>query len=525
MNDQILGSVLRPDEIRGRMGRRPLFLRVPVGLWLEGDNELNIRVNAEPNSYDWLREFYLGDETVLSDVYAKHVFHSISMVKIIAGLLAFTAISMSIVWLYRPQDAVYGWFAIVCTAWAGVTLAEISDAVVFDFSLPPWLGSLLFLVLSVSMLRFVGETRIPRMQLKHPSLQVAAGVIVLALVMYYWQDQPGVYIVVKGLGVVVLLATCLLSVFSKDANALTDRVFLWLTLFMLTVLSVYSWLDSLTIPGLAFTGLSTAMAAPAFVFLVGYQLIRDFVTARNDLERLNNHLEQRVVERTAELEKQHKQLIQLERETVLSAERDRIMLEMHDGMGAHLVSILSMADKNNVNAEEVKNTAKAALQDLRMMIDSLDPVENDLGLVLGMYRHRMSKVLIESGIELIWGVKDLPLIPDLTPHRVLQILRILQEAVGNAIKYADSTSISVITGVDGTKPFIEIRDFGKGMTPECVGTGRGLHNMQKRASSIGAEISIKSGNQGVAVRLTLAPIDDQVNQMKIAETPKYAAVA
>jgi len=525
LNDQILGSVLRPDETRGRMGRRPLFLRVPVGLWLEGDNELNIRVNAEPNSYDWLRVFYLGDETVLSDVYAKHVFHSISVVKIIAGLLAFTAVSMGIVWLYRPKDAVYGWFAVVCTAWAGVTLTEVSDALIFDFSLPPWLGSLLFLVLSISMLRFVGETRVPRMQLRHPLLQVATGVFVVALLLYFWRDQPGVYIFVKGVGVVILLFTCVLSVFSKDANALADRVFLWLTLFMLTVLSVYSWLDSLTVPGLAFTGLSTAMAAPAFVFLVGYQLVRDFVTARNDLERLNGHLEQRVLERTAALEEQHKKLLRLERETVLSAERDRIMLEMHDGMGAHLVSILSMADKQHVNALEVKNTVKDALQDLRMMIDSLDPVENDIGLVLGMYRHRMSKILNESSIKLSWQVKDLPLIPDLTPHRVLQILRILQEAVANAIKYADSNSISVSTGMDEQRPFIEIRDYGNGMTPECVGTGRGLHNMQKRARSIGAEIKINSSAQGVVVRLLLTPVGEQTTSRKNTGAQRYAAVA
>lgn len=525
LNDQILGSVLRPDETRGLQGRRPLFLRVPIGLWLEGDNELNIRVNAEPNSYDWLRVFYLGDETALSDVYAQHVFHSIGMVKIIAGLLAFTAISMGIVWLYRPQDAVYGWFAVVCSAWAGVTLTEISDAVVFDYPMPSWLGSLLFLILAISMLRFVGETRVPRVRWHSPLLQVVAGVLLLAFILYYWRGQPGVYIFVKGIGVLILLATCLLSVFYKDENALADRIFLWLTLFMLTVLSVYSWLDSLTIPGLAFTGLSTAMAAPAFVFLVGYQLVRDFVAARNDLERLNCHLEQRVLERTAALERQHKQLLELERETVLSAERDRIMLEMHDGMGAHLVSILSMADKQHVNALEVKNTAKVALQDLRMMIDSLDPVENDIGLVLGMYRHRMSKVLNESDIQLSWQVKDLPLIPDLTPHRVLQILRILQEAVGNAIKYANTDGISVFTGMDGTRPFIEIRDFGKGMSPECVGTGRGLHNMQKRARSIGAEVSIKSSSNGVAVRLSLSSTAHQSALSDARSSRRYAAVA
>lgn len=506
LNDQILGSVLMPSETRGKMGRRPLFIRVPVGLWLQGDNELNIRVNAQPNSAEWMREFYVGAETDLSDVYAEHVFHSLSVVKIIAGLLAFTAVSMGTVWLFRPKDAVYGWFAVVCTAWSGVTFAEVTDAVFFDITLPAWAGSLLFLGLSVAILKFVDETRVHRQLTHYKAYLIVVLVVLSAVALYLWKDQATTHLWVKGIGIVLLLYACAMSIFSKLQIGRIDKWVLWLTIFMLALLSVNAWLSSLRVPGLAFTGLSTATAAPAFVFLVGYQLIRDFVTARNELEDLNQSLELRVVERTSELQKQHQQLIMLERTNVLSAERDRIMLEMHDGMGAHLVSILSMTDRDKVNVCELQGCVRDALQDLRMMIDSLDPVENDLGLVLGMYRHRMGKLLRDSSISLKWEVTDLPEIQNLTPHRVLQILRILQEAVANAIKYAETDCITISTGIERGRPYIQVKDHGKGMSPECVGTGRGLHNMQKRAKTLNADMVIVSGTRGVSVRLVLASV-------------------
>lgn len=505
LNDQILGSVLLPDQARGKQGRRPLFLRVPVGLWLKGDNELNIRVNAQTNTMEWMREFYVGAETDLRDVYARHVFHSLTLVKLIAGLLGFTAVSMGTIWVYRPKDKVYGWFAIVCTAWCTVTIAEISDAVLFDVALPAWAGSILFLLLSISIMKFVDESRVDP-ALRGTMNRVVTGVLGgLFVVLLVWENEPAAHLLVKGVGVTILMLSCVLSINVNLQTRQYEKIFLWLSVFMLTLLSMNSWLISLKVPGLALTGFSTAIAAPVFIFLVGYQLVRDFVTSRNELEQLAESLEMRVVERTMELREKHLQVIEFERNSILATERDRIMLEMHDGMGAHLVSILSMTDQDHVDLQEVQRTVKEALQDLRMMIDSLDPVENDLGLVLGMYRHRMGKILKESSISLNWRVGNLPQIDELTPHRVLQILRILQEAVTNAIKYSKSNVITVSTGLSNNSPFIEVDDNGVGFCMESQPKGRGLMNMQKRARHIGARVDIVAqANDGVKVRLVFA---------------------
>ncbi len=509
LNDQILGSVLRPNETRGRMGRRPLLLRVPVGLWVRGDNEVNIRVNAQPNSMEWLNRFYVGTESDLSDVYSMHVFRSVSMVKIIALMLAFTALGMGVVWLYRPRDAAYGWYAIVCTAWSGVTMAEISDAVFLDYELPAWVGTVLFFVLCIAVFKFVDEGHEGNGLKRKQASWVVAALVLVSVMLLLWKHQPAVYLLVTGLGICVLLYACLMAVVSTVRVQTFDIAILCLTVFMLTLLASESWMEAWSTPGLAFSGLSTAIAAPAFVFLIGYQLVRDFVNARNELEVLNSSLEQRVAQRTDALRKKHKQLLLLEKNEVLASERDRIMLEMHDGMGAHLVSILSMTDAEKVDVKRLKSSVKDALQDLRMMIDSMDPVENDLGLVLGMYRQRICSTLKESSVKLHWDVVDFPVMSDLTPHRVLQVLRIVQEAVTNSLKYSGSETIRISNGVEEGHPYILVQDFGLGMKGDCINKGRGLRNMQKRAITIGADVRIQSDGSGVTVKLLLPQMCEQ----------------
>ncbi|TVR63768.1 MAG: hypothetical protein EA420_06610 [Candidatus Competibacteraceae bacterium] len=91
-------------------------------------------------------------------------------------------------------------------------------------------------------------------------------------------------------------------------------------------------------------GLFIQYAAPVPILGFGWLLLRDFVRARNEAEALNRELEQRVREKSAELEQNYQRLRELERQRVLDEERRRIMRDMHDGMGGHLISTLALAE-------------------------------------------------------------------------------------------------------------------------------------------------------------------------------------
>jgi signal transduction histidine kinase len=164
-------------------------------------------------------------------------------------------------------------------------------------------------------------------------------------------------------------------------------------------------------------------------------------------------------------------------------------------------------------AGEIGEAARAALKDLRLVIDSMDDIGGDLMLALGSWRDRAAAQLRPHGIVLNWRITPpgLPVHPELRPSHVIQILRLLDEAVTNAVKHARAKTVSVTieTLTDGTYPYgrITIEDDGKGFvlpTPgEAPTAGRGLRNMQNRAGRCGARCEISSGASGTRVKLTL----------------------
>ena len=85
----------------------------------------------------------------------------------------------------------------------------------------------------------------------------------------------------------------------------------------------------------------------------------------------------------------------------------------------------------------------------------------------------------------------------------IQVYRIIQEAVNNAIKYADAKNIEINFGYDDALK-IEIKDDGKGFDLEKVKKGNGIKNMKSRAKKLEAKIEINSTiEKGTLIRLSL----------------------
>jgi signal transduction histidine kinase len=83
----------------------------------------------------------------------------------------------------------------------------------------------------------------------------------------------------------------------------------------------------------------------------------------------------------------------------------------------------------------------------------------------------------------------------------IEIYRIIQEAVNNAIKHANATIIRIDFNKLDTKTTIAINDNGTGFDTTTIEAGNGLNSMKKRAKSINSEIVINSSNSGTSVSL------------------------
>lgn len=204
--------------------------------------------------------------------------------------------------------------------------------------------------------------------------------------------------------------------------------------------------------------------------------------------------------RTRELEGEFTRRRAAESAQTLAEERARIMRDMHDGVGGQLVALIGQVQAGQTQPGQLGAQLKRTLEDLRLMIDSLDSACADLSVALGMFRARMEPLLAAQPVHVAWRTAQLPDLPEAPPATVLHVLRILQEALTNALKHAGARNIEIAADWDGARLRIEVRDDGRWR--EAAG-GRGLASMRARASRIGGQVEIAHAEGGTRVVLEL----------------------
>jgi signal transduction histidine kinase len=246
------------------------------------------------------------------------------------------------------------------------------------------------------------------------------------------------------------------------------------------------------------------------------------------LEKAKIQLEERVLERTRELEDRivrHERAEQAVRglsARLLHAqdqERRRIARELHDSTGqslAVLIMILSKVNKEaaSVNPElstqldEIERIARSVSDELRTTSYLLHPpLLDELGLQVGLrgyiagFKGRSN---IKVSLNLPENLERLPL--DLE----LMIFRVVQECLTNVHRHSESPSATICLCNSNGKLTLEIRDQGKGMPADRLvavtgpGTeGVGLRGMRERVKAFGGDLEILSDSQGTIVRAVI----------------------
>src|SRR5262249_35154667 len=116
-------------------------------------------------------------------------------------------------------------------------------------------------------------------------------------------------------------------------------------------------------------------------------------------------------------------------------------------------------------------------------------------------RERLIPRLALAGLRVAWDVTTLPALDHAGPQEMLQIMRIVQEAVTNILKHAQARTLSVCARtISSAEIAIEIADDGCGIV-EPRTHGRGLANMRYRAARLGGALDVESNERGTKVRL------------------------
>lgn len=207
-------------------------------------------------------------------------------------------------------------------------------------------------------------------------------------------------------------------------------------------------------------------------------------------------------------EEQHRleivERLRIERGQMIAKERESILRDMHDGIGGQLISVLSMVQRGSATNDEVAEALRRTLDDMRIMIDSLDASNTSFPQMIGRLRARLDSVLKRNGLRATWQIEPLEALGNFNPKQALDALRIIQEAVANVVQHAHASEIEIriyATDPSAQTIAIEISDNGVGSDSGATAGGLGTRNMNARAEALGAELRFEIRDSGRLVSL------------------------
>lgn len=235
----------------------------------------------------------------------------------------------------------------------------------------------------------------------------------------------------------------------------------------------------------------------------------DLQKAKEKLSRYSLDLEQQVKRRTAQLENAQTNLKNLSKNIIASQEREKeqVARELHDHLGQVLTALRIDAVWIKKHLEETEEGARAGkmsrlidntIQDVRDMAYRLRPrVLDDLGLADAL-ESLVSDFEKRSNVSCVFRRDD---IPKIDKTLATALYRIGQEAVTNAIRHAEATTIQVELKNDAEGLVLQVADDGRGFEIDALNQkGFGLEGMKERANLAGGRLDIQSKpDQGTMV--------------------------
>lgn len=482
----------------------PFFAPVPRTVLKPGVNRIDVALYPGGKLVGFLSDVYVGPAALLRSSFDWHYLRAVRLPVLVVFWQLLLAMLLFVLWYSRRNEkaALYGAILLVFSSVHGIpvylpsSIAMSHTVALLGYVVNFWL-SVLGLLFTASLanrqlpiktryllllpaLASLGYLTLPKpvfdlidMFTVVPfSLFITGWIVTLLVHSAIWQRQWDSLIML-----IAVLGACFLTVHDTliIANITPDSNFLHFRIVYILLLPALS-----------------------IIFF------RRLIASMHHVDDLVSTLEQRIEHKENELRETYAQRQLLEGRQALSEERQRIMRDVHDGLGGQLMSIIAMATNRDTRPEAIEGSARAALEDLRTMIHSLG-VEDDITGLLGTFRERAEQQLSLQGITLEWQMVEIPPIEGLTPSAALNLLRILQEATTNVSRHSGASRLTIrfsLVGGEGDALRIDLVDNGCGFEQSTT-EGHGLKNMANRAKALSGELEIASSSKGTRVSLTM----------------------
>lgn len=224
-------------------------------------------------------------------------------------------------------------------------------------------------------------------------------------------------------------------------------------------------------------------ALGASLFLLFARAFRDITADRNrvrdELNRIKATLENRVESLTAQRVGQFTEL-----------ERRRIASDLHDDLGAKLLTIV-----HTVDASRFPHLAREALEEMRLSVRGLAGKAVRLDDAIADWRAEIVGRLEQAGIAARWDFVDTVDSPVLSARSFMQLTRILRESISNVIKHSGARNCRIECVLVNDRLQVGVVDDGRGLVHD-MNRGQGMAGMKRRAKRLNGQCLVESSPGG-----------------------------
>ena len=508
VNGQRIFSGGRMGEPVTRNCHYPQLITVPASLIQDKGNTLDVQVQghalervASRRRAGGLSAIKVGPQPVLARAYDERLFWNVTAVQLTnLALAVLGCVMVAFSWMNR-REAYLGYFGWLCLAWA-VLSARVWwrdmpwDSAVMEFLFCAGFAPLVALAVQF-LLSYAGlrsrwiENALAAQWVLLPATLLLAG--------------PGRLFLVAGIWYAVLVAEVIAAAgLHLVVTWRNKRQDFWsmaaLLGAILVLLGVQLAMSYGLIPN---PGTSLMQFAVPLLFIgMAVRLLQVFARALRAAEDGRENLEGRVQEITAEIERNFAQLAELRVEQVTEKERKRIAADLHDDLGAKLLTIVHTSE-----SERISTLAREALEEMRLSVRGLTGKPMRLVDALADWRAETVLRLGQANIEADWRGPTEEIEQLLPARGFVQTTRILREAVSNIIKHSGASHCKVRCAISVGQFGLTVQDNGKGIPMELDGKldrGHGMSSMKNRAKQMQGQCLVESGpGYGTVIRLTV----------------------
>ena len=508
LNGWRLHATGRVSDPMSRDCQRPLLVALPAALLQERGNTIDLRLAGHALDQVGSRERaaglaapLIGPYAALHERLARDSFLAVTLPGLAAALLMLTGLFTLALARNRRRDSHLAYFGLLAIGWALVTAGvwwhevplPIYASELILASLPPMVA----LAAVQFLLHFAGwRSRPIEVALYAQCVAVPASLLLAGPMRVHMLTSTWYMLLV--LQVLAAIAFYLWSTYRAR------RRDFWAMALLLGVAAAAAAIEL----GVQQRGLPAPwrylpqLLMPAAFVVMAWHLMQQYSRALLGAEDGRLALEVRVREASAEMEKNFAHMAELRVEQVTQQERKRIAADLHDDLGAKLLTIVHTSE-----SERISTLAREALEEMRLSVRGLTGKPLKLIDALGDWRAEVVGRLSQTGIEGEWSAPSEEVTQTLSARAYVQTTRILREAVNNIIKHSGASRCSIVCLIESGDFQLAIQDNGKGIPLELDGRldrGHGMASMKHRAKQLRGQCLVESGpGYGTVIRLTI----------------------